>query len=343
MVKILFLGDILPANSPYFIGNGIASEFIKHQGNPWIQQLKEYTNKATFTIGNLESPLINDKNIDIKTFCGPLNFAEFLSKIQVSGVSVANNHILEYGIKGFNTTINSLVTHGIKPIGIANAYSSNIHIFNENDINIGVAAFNDIHDFYNNNLYAELNFNNVKNTLSKMDGMKVNYKIIILHWGNEYNHTPNYHQRMFANKIVDAGADVIIGHHPHVIQSIEKYKHGIIFYSLGNFMFDMFWSKKVRLGMGALISFHRNKIDFEILPAYRKDFSFIPSISNHAYLNKKLKKLSRVSKKTSSIKKEKRNVKKNRLIERIRMKLFVLKNWFRLTKHSQKYFIKKLV
>lgn len=83
-----------------------------------------------------------------------------------------------------------------------------------------------------------------------------------LHWGNEYIHYPSISQIKLAHKIIDAGIDIIIGHHPHVIQPVERYKNGVIFYSLGNFLFDMLWSKKVRHGMIAKIKFDKESIQY---------------------------------------------------------------------------------
>jgi poly-gamma-glutamate capsule biosynthesis protein CapA/YwtB (metallophosphatase superfamily) len=82
-----------------------------------------------------------------------------------------------------------------------------------------------------------------------MQSNNADIKILSFHWGNEYIHHPSLGQRNLAYKCIEAGADIIVGHHPHVIQPYEKYKEGHIFYSLGNFCFDNLQSKQTRTGM----------------------------------------------------------------------------------------------
>jgi hypothetical protein len=84
-----------------------------------------------------------------------------------------------------------------------------------------------------------------------MEKHGVDFKILNFHWGNEYVHIPSVAQRKMAYKFIESGADVIVGHHPHVIQPYEKYKGGHIFYSLGNFMFDYIHSKMISIGLVA--------------------------------------------------------------------------------------------
>lgn len=78
---------------------------------------------------------------------------------------------------------------------------------------------------------------------------EVDVVILTLHWGIEYQHLPESYQSQMAKDFIDAGADVIIGHHPHCIQGVETYHGGLIFYSLGNFIFDQDWSLQTRQGL----------------------------------------------------------------------------------------------
>ena len=109
---------------------------------------------------------------------------------------------------------------------------------------------------------------------------KVDYIIISLHWGNEYINLPSISQINFAHDIVDAGADIILGHHPHVLQPVEKYKGGIIAYSLGNFVSDM-CSEVTKKSMILKIIFNQNKKNkIELIPIYINK-NYQPEISTN--------------------------------------------------------------
>jgi poly-gamma-glutamate synthesis protein (capsule biosynthesis protein) len=89
---------------------------------------------------------------------------------------------------------------------------------------------------------------------------KAHVVIVSIHWGTEYEQSPTERQRMFAHLAVDSGASLILGHHPHVVQPVEQYKDGYIFYSLGNFVFDQMWSEETRNGLIARIFFEGRQI-----------------------------------------------------------------------------------
>ncbi|MBF8281017.1 MAG: capA [Candidatus Magasanikbacteria bacterium] len=97
--------------------------------------------------------------------------------------------------------------------------------------------------------------------------MKAEVVIISLHWGNEYQKNATKHQRDLAHGLIDAGATLVVGHHPHIIQGLEQYQNGLIFYSLGNFLFDQDWSEETQRGLLGQIYFQGNTIrDLKILP-----------------------------------------------------------------------------
>ena len=98
--------------------------------------------------------------------------------------------------------------------------------------------------------------------------------IVSMHAGTEYKISSSYFQENFARNAIDAGADLIIGHHSHVAQNVEKYKEGYILYSLGNFVFDQMWSNETRLGVIAEIVFRDKKIDnINFIPIKIYDYS----------------------------------------------------------------------
>lgn len=108
----------------------------------------------------------------------------------------------------------------------------------------------------------------VKENISKVDVL-----IVSLHWGAEYQKEPNAQQKKLAHEIIDAGAKIIIGHHPHVTQPVESYRSGLIFYSLGNFVFDQPWSEATKQGQITKIIFEGKDVkSYELTPIYIRDF-----------------------------------------------------------------------
>ncbi|MBI2633913.1 MAG: CapA family protein, partial [Parcubacteria group bacterium] len=100
------------------------------------------------------------------------------------------------------------------------------------------------------------------------------FVIVSFHWGEEYQDFPSEKQRSLAHKIIDAGANIVMGHHGHHLQPVEKYKNGLILYSLGNLIFDQMWSEKTRLGALVKVSWYENgNLDYEILPTKIFDFA----------------------------------------------------------------------
>ena len=89
------------------------------------------------------------------------------------------------------------------------------------------------------------------------------------HWGSDYSHTPNYRQLFFDQVAVDAGADLVIGNHPHVIQGMREIKGIPVFYSLGSFVFDQDWSIETQQGIVVIVTFKGNElIDYEVIPVH---------------------------------------------------------------------------
>lgn len=251
MIKISFLGDIFPADESYTIGFGIKSKTTEKFLNIWKNNIQKVVGQSDFCIGNLESPLLYD-GYEKKIFYGNFGFAKLLKDSGINVINIANNHILEHGSKGLEETINILQKQNLYVVGNCdNEGKSKILILEKEDIRIAVVSFSDanICNFENLSYYGDLNEKDVFDVCHRLAKLNVDFKIFIFHWGNEYITYPSLQQRKLAYRLVDYGVDIIIGHHPHVIQPYEKYKDGHIFYSLGNFCFDDVQSRKVGLGL----------------------------------------------------------------------------------------------
>lgn len=350
-INFTLVGDIFPANLNLTVGFGIANEFEKHKGSKWIDSTREITKNSDFVFGNLESPLLFDEEKSIRTsFSGSYKFSRFLKECGFNVLSVANNHILEQGKKGFFETTNILNKANIKPVGFQENNNSNLVILRKNDVKLGFAAYNSVHDIENPNLYSDFNIEKAIASLNKMKSSGVDCKIISLHWGwhEEYINIPSAEHIKIARTLIDNGANIIVGHHPHVVQPVEKYKEKLIFYSLGNFLFDMIWSKNVRIGMAARVLYDKmtQKLDYEIIPIYLNN-NFALSLYDRAKFHKKMQKCSNQMKLFDNdgnrySKKRKFQMKLNQYYQRIMMKLFLIKNWNKLSSIGKSLYMKKV-
>jgi poly-gamma-glutamate synthesis protein (capsule biosynthesis protein) len=287
MTKISLIGDVFPSNMPYHIGFGIASRFIAER--PKFDAIKNHFRDSKLVFGNLESPLLDDNLLPSKkAFAGNQDFARFLKFCKMDIVSIANNHILEHGAEGFYSTIKHLKSNNVACVGRLEDNVSNVVCLNVEEIKMCFSSFNAIDDIFIENTYAPLNVDLIKRTLDRMESYSPDYKIIALHWGNEYMNIPSIEQIDIAHSLIDYGANIIIGHHPHVIQPVEEYNDGLIFYSLGNFIFDMNYTKNVRLGMIAHVSLHKNeKLTYELDPIYiGNDYLPVPYMNRSNFVLK---------------------------------------------------------
>jgi len=213
-----------------------------------LLKIFDYLSSADITFGNLETPITEGRHIlnNEMVFRSNPDTVHVLKKAGFDILSLANNHTMNFDAKGLIDTINYLAKKDILSIGAGkNKIESNTPKYIiKNNIKFAFLAYNDIsftpesYEATNNN--PGISFMNIIDMEKSIKIAKENadYVIVSMHSGNEYVEKPNDIQVNFAHKAIDAGADLILGHHPHVVQTIEKYKGKYIFYSLGNFIFD---------------------------------------------------------------------------------------------------------
>jgi len=350
-VKISLIGDVFPAELPYTVDYGIKTQFRKHQGIPWQKNIKEILGENDLTIGNLESPLISEKNAAKKTFYGTPDFAPFLKENNINVLNLANNHILEHGSKGFYNTVDKLQSLNLDIIGNIIDSQSNIVYKEINGIRIAIAGFSnvDLETIKNDNCFAVLNEKNVTRALESMKEFDADYKILCFHWGNEYINIPSLQQRKMAYTFIDKGADIIVGHHPHVIQPYEKYKNGHVFYSLGNFMFDFLHSKVVRTGLAVTINLNKNKIAYinliGIKLSYKNTLNLMPAkkFKNHFAKIEELYDKFIVLNDDDYQKHYYALLKKNHTWQRVIMKVSILLEFLRIRLKDKKFLIRNVI
>lgn len=211
-------------------------------------KIKDYIQGADLAFGNLESPITPGQKIpDFEMiFRSNPGTEQALKQAGFSIMSLANNHTPNFGEKGLEDTFGYLQDAGLQYVGAGmNTQEASQPIYMEkNGIKFAFLAYNDpdvVPATY------EASKNHAGTAFMRIDKMsaavkeakqKADFVIVSMHSGVEYADKPNNSQIQFAHAAIDAGADLIIGHHPHVVQPIEKYKGKYIFYSLGNFVFD---------------------------------------------------------------------------------------------------------
>lgn len=203
---------------------------------------------------NLEAPLADSRVVVAGkrfTFKVPTHHAKGLKQAGFNAFSVANNHILDYGIDGLQQTLNALDAVGIKHAGAGMSLEqawqpAQLQIAAGK---IAVLAFSMTFpkEFWATDSTGGTAYPYEETLRSKLDSLQKSSDFIILsfHWGQEKSRVPKQYQQFFAHFAIDHGADLIIGHHPHVLQGLEIYKGKLIAYSLGNLAFSAYSSTAV--------------------------------------------------------------------------------------------------
>lgn len=203
--------------------------------------------QADIRIANLEGPITTNKSISNGEGGARFNFT-FSPKVTTTLkenfdiVSLANNHTTNFGFEGLEQTRDFLDNAGLEWFGDPNNRKEEklSIIVEKNGIKIGVVGYHQL---------VEEGFENV---IAEVQKIRPEVDVIIAypHWGIEYvTNTPSVLQKKEAHELIDAGVDIIIGAHPHVIEPVELYKDKIIFYSLGNFVFDQYFSLQTMQGL----------------------------------------------------------------------------------------------
>ena len=170
--------------------------------------------------------------------------ARFLPDFKKAGfthLSLANNHTFDYGLPGYNQTISTLWNFGFIPFGHPTIFSTSSVTFLEvGDLTISLIALH--------TLFSAPSTETISGVLTYAT-TNSDLQIVTVHWGEEYAPIHSNEQEAMAKVLAKAGADIIVGHHPHVVQDIQMVGDTLVFYSLGNFIFDQYFSVPVQQGL----------------------------------------------------------------------------------------------
>ena len=254
--RLLFAGDVM-------FSRGVREEILAaHDPALPFRKIAPMLASADIAFVNLESPFSD---------AGPYHKAGLIfhsppfavAGLQLAGIDVAstaNNHARDCGAHGVQYTLAWLRSHGIVPVGSADS-ADQAHagvVLERNGIRFGFLAYT--YDQSNGNWrdvdkrIALADPAQIAKDVRKLK-KRVDVVIVSMHHGVEYMPRPSKAQITFAHAAIDAGAMLVIGHHPHVVEPLEQYKRGLIFYSLGNFVFDQFQRLETQHGEIAEVDF----------------------------------------------------------------------------------------
>jgi len=256
-VKMLFFGDLM-------LDRDVKAR-LRQDGMEYILgglQKENFFSGYDIISANLEGTVTNDgkyywpeKQFDFAFL--PEDVLK-LKKYGFNFFNVANNHSYDQGRKGVAETEENLKNMGYNFSGCMDGSVGGCSstVLNIKDKKVGMAGFS---------IFGAFDLNKAEDIIFELDKI-ADIIAVNIHWGDEYKTKHNEYQEKIAHGLIDAGADIIIGHHPHVVEDIEEYKGKYIFYSLGNFIFYQYFSDEVKTGLAVAAEFKENDIFIKLEP-----------------------------------------------------------------------------
>lgn len=277
-VSLVAVGDLMLSRT--------VSDKIKKHNDPHYPFLEvaDFLKGADITFGNLENPITDGPRIvayQMQLRADPgIEWA--LEENGFDILSLANNHLPDFGDQGIKDTLNALNATGIEHTGAGMnlAEAREPAYVGRNELVFAFLAYNDtdvVPERYeaaeNRPGTAIMNLDFLEEDVKKAK-QNADFVIVSMHSGKEYVQLPNGSQTDFAHRAIDAGAELVVGHHPHVVQTMEQYNGKYIFYSLGNFVFDQMQSLDTRRGLAVKLYFDKKGVQgVEFYPVQSEDYS----------------------------------------------------------------------
>lgn len=222
------VGDCTLGTDETFDYDTSLNAYYENYGSAYfLQNVKSIFSQDDLTIANFEGTLTESDAREDKTFAfkGPASFISILTDGSVEAVNTANNHSHDYGDQSYEDTMTALDAAGIVHFGY-----DETAVMDVKGIKVGMVGIYELKD----HLERE---QQLKDNIAKVKADGAQLIVVIFHWGNETETVPDSNQTTLGRLAIDEGADLVCGHHPHVLQGIETYKGKNIIYSLGNFCF----------------------------------------------------------------------------------------------------------
>ncbi len=252
--RLVFAGDIM-------LDRGVRRKTEEHGEDytfPFLIIKDDLVGDTDIMFGNLES-VISDQGRDVGgqySFRAPPEAVEALRYLSFDIVSLANNHAFDWGRDAFEDTMKRLQEEEIEYAGAGfdyeEAHTAKTITLGDDALKVGFLGYTEFLFPYaiaqeNRSGVTDFTEENMVRDIEKAKE-EVDILIVTFHYGTEYQREPNEKQIRWSQKAIDAGADFVIGHHPHVTQPVEEYNNSFIAYSLGNFVFDQYFSEETMSG-----------------------------------------------------------------------------------------------
>ncbi|WP_110112176.1 CapA family protein [Bacillus sp. CGMCC 1.16541] len=284
-ITLTMVGDIMMGRHIKEITERYGEDFI-------FRNVKGFFEESDYVSGNYEHPVIKGEENTYDKLDKSIHLSsneKDLQTVKDAGfdvLSLANNHTMDFGVKGLEDTMQAFKKNQVDYVGAGNNMDEAKQAISYKEVDgvrIATVGFNDV---LVAGMKADQNRPGVLDAdpdviFEVIQNAKDNADLVVVnaHWGQEYDVEPSPRQEGLAKAMVDAGADIIVGHHPHVVQSFDVYNGAVIFYSLGNFVFDQGWSNTKN---SAMVQYHLNKqgeATVDVIPMQIKEGSPQPTES----------------------------------------------------------------
>lgn len=272
-VKIKAVGDIFMHNKQLDYASYVGGE--DYDFNEHFDYIRDFLNDSDLTIGNNEFTVNPEFEIrEYPMFNMPISIYPALSSAGFDVLTTANNHALDTYLDGVGTTIDYIKDYGMSPTGTQRPWEKEDLILERNGISIGILAYTQWLNGLEYLLETEDEWSMINHLdpyvieedIKRMKEKGVDFVIVYPHWGEEYQSYPSDYQIDLGRSMVDWGADLVLGSHPHVVQPMEEYftedgRQGLIIYSMGNFMCDQSLERNgdIRLEQGVIMEIDLSK------------------------------------------------------------------------------------
>ncbi len=252
-VKVLIVGDMM-------LDRNIRNTIDKIGFEKFFAGTKDLVQSVDVAVANLEGTFTTNPSVTTDLTNKDLQFTfnpalvPSLANLGFDVLGLANNHSFNFGKAGLESTRRYIGSAGMLYYGDPFNKDEISTVISKNGIKIGFVGF---HEFY----YT--NFDKVQAEIVRLK-KEVDVLIVTPHWGIEYQKEPTEDMVKWGHKFIDNGADIVIGSHPHVIGTSEEYKGKKIYYSLGNFSFDQYFSKATMQGLGIVIGIDKNEKEIDL-------------------------------------------------------------------------------
>jgi len=263
LINFMFFGDMMLDRNVEAV---IEQKGLEYIFSDLAGEEDRFFQGVDFIGANLEGTVTNEGKYyapvkEYNDFAFKPEIVKELKKYNFNFFNLANNHITDQGQQGTDETRVNLEEMGFGYVGCGDMclseYSSKI--IKVADRNIGMIGVSSI--------YTQVDLNKLDKMVKDLED-QTDYIIVNMHWGTEFTHYYNQRQQNIAYSLIDSGVDIVLGHHPHVVQGVEVYKNKPIFYSLGNFIFDQYYSDASQEGIavGLSVNFELDQVDVKIFP-----------------------------------------------------------------------------